>query len=280
MTRSSLGQLTWPADLQVIDLGGSARPFRDIDGFLHRLDDAIALAAHMRDVHSAAQRRFTRQCNQFRRFGISVRVVDQRRGHPQRTLLHRLPDQSPHLRKLRRRRLHIIFSQHIDAHGAGTHECGHIGCDTLALQLLEILAERGPVDVVMQVALLAFHFFFHDRRQRPHGILAHDLERHTLRDVAERSLVHEQRFLRMSQHIDEPGRDRLAVRIDFRAADARRVRADIADPIFVDRNIPDIGRLARTIIDEALSNDGIVLNFRGCRHGGQSEAAYRQGHED
>ncbi len=67
----------------------------------------------------------------------------------------------------------------------------------------------------------------------------------------------------MSEHIDEPGRDRLAVRIDFRAPHARRMRADIADPILVDRDIPDIGRLARTVIDEAMSNDGIVLLLRG-----------------
>ncbi len=278
MTLIQLGPIDLARDFQVIDLRGSARSFRDIDRFLHRLDNAIAFAAHMGDVHSAAKRRFTRQRDQFRRFGIGVRVVNQRRGHAQRALLHRLADQSAHLRKLRRRRLHIIFAQHIDAHRARADERRDVGCNALALQLLEIFAERGPVDVVVKVALVALHVCFHGRRQRPHGILAHDLERHALRDVAERTLIHEQRFLRMCEHIDEPGRYRLAVRIDLRAARARRVRADIRDPILSIATSPMEGRLARTVIDQAIANDGIVLNLRRRRHARGSKTGERQGY--
>ena len=78
-------------------------------------------------------------------------------------------------------------------------------CETpRLLEVGEILGQRGPGDVVLDVALLLDHPPLHRVVERPHrAALAEDLRGHALPDLALRAAVDEQRLGRPRQHVDE-----------------------------------------------------------------------------
>jgi hypothetical protein len=51
-----LAPIVAAGELEMVDLGGSAARFGDIDGFLDCRFDPVTLAAHMRGVDAAANR--------------------------------------------------------------------------------------------------------------------------------------------------------------------------------------------------------------------------------
>ena len=165
------------------------------------------------------------------------------------------------------------------AHRAGTDEGGEVRRHAAALHAFQILAQGGPVDVVVHIDLLAREFLLHRRVQRAHGHLAHHFERHALAQIAECAAVDEKGFFRVRQHVDEARRNRLAVRIDFRAALAGRVLADIDDAIALNRDIADIRLRARTVIDESGADDGVVGNRVRRGDTGRNDARQNDGAE-
>jgi hypothetical protein len=69
-----------------------------------------------------------------------------------------------HLQKLRGRGLNIPLAEHIDAHGARTHERSDIRSDAACLKLVQIFAERRPVDVIVNIRLTLAQPRLHCRR--------------------------------------------------------------------------------------------------------------------
>ena len=113
-------------------------------------------------------------------------------------------------------------------------ERGHVGRDAAALELLQILREGRPGDVVLDVAHLLDHAFLHGVVERTHRApFAEDLECHTLADVALRASVGEERFRRPRQHVDEAWRDGPAggIRVVFADSPERSPTRSIRSPL-------------------------------------------------
>ncbi len=172
--------------------------------------------------------------------------------------LHRLAHQLAHLRQLFGVGLHVVLAEHVLAHGAGADERGHIGRDAAGLELFQVLAERGPVDVVADIRLRAQGILLHGIVERAHGHLAHDLQRHALAQVAQRSAIGQERFLRMRQHVDETGGHGLARGIDLGLALARRMWSDEHDAIALDGHIAPVRLGARAVVDRAATDHRVV----------------------
>jgi len=121
----------------------------------------------------------------------------------------------------------------------------------------EIVTERRPVDGIFQVALLGQGVSLHGGGQRSHGILSHDLESDALHEIAERTRVDQQALLGMRQHIDEPGRHRLARRVDLILAVSKNVAADPRNAITLDRNVGNELMAAGTVVNGAAADHEI-----------------------
>ena len=210
-----LAPVSLAGDLQVIDLGRRARCLCDADRLIDCLDEVVAFAAHVRDIHAAALPGFSGQRDQLGGLGVGERVVDERGGKSHRAFFHGLVDERAHLGELRIGRLHVVLAQHVDPDRPGADERGDVGRNAALLQLVQVLAERRPVNVVIEVDLVTHRIGLHLCVHRPHRDLAHDLERDTLAQVAQRAAIDQQRLFGMREHVDEAGRDCTAVRIDL-----------------------------------------------------------------
>src|SRR5271166_4576805 len=125
----------------------------------------------------------------------------------------------------------------------------------------------------MDIGLALQREFLHPRAQGTRRVFAHDLERNPLRQVAERAPVDEQTLFGMRQHVDEPGRRGFRLCVDLDAAGARRMLADVADAIAVDRNIAEKGASAGSIEDERAPNDRVVILHAKLRRNAVSSGA-------
>ncbi len=72
-----------PGLLQVVELGRSARPPRDVDQLIRAFQQAISFGAYVADVHAAASPRLSRQAHQLVRLGKGGGRIDQGRANPQ-----------------------------------------------------------------------------------------------------------------------------------------------------------------------------------------------------
>ena len=115
----------------------------------------------------------------------------------------------------------------MDAYRGRTDERCDVWRDAASDQVVEILAERGPLDRIADVALLLERVGLHRRVQRPHRpAFAENLEGHALAQVAHAAAVGDQRFGCPAQHIDEARCDGLAPGVDDLVGLVRRFRRE------------------------------------------------------
>src|SRR3990172_1920339 len=77
--------------------------------------------------------------------------------------------------------------------GGGAEVGGDVRSDPLPLHVREVLGERDPGDVELQVALIVLHLLPHSLAERSHGpALAEDLGGDALADLALGTAVHQQ----------------------------------------------------------------------------------------
>ena len=139
--------------------------------------------------------------------------------------------------------------------------------DAAPLQLAQVLRQRRPGDVELEVAHLLDHPLLHRVVQRAHrAAFAEDLRGHALTDLALRAAVDEQRLGRPRQHVDEARRDREARGVDRslpRLAADRSPTAAMRSP-----RIPTSARtpgLPRAVVDRAAADDGVERLRLRCR---------------
>ena len=146
----------------------------------------------------------------------------------------------------------------MNANGRRAHERGDVGRDPFPCEAVEILAQRGPLDGELDVALRLDHVLLHGGIQRPHGpAFAHDLQRHALANVALRPAIDEEAVGRPAQHVDEARRHGESLGLD----DLRRVRLELpdgGDPPILDPDVRDVGGAAGTIVDPAARDHHII----------------------
>ena len=160
----------------------------------------------------------------------------------------------------------------MDAYRGRADEAGDIGGDAARLQMLEILAERGPRDVVLDVTLERLLHHLHGVRERTHRpAFAEDLERDTLPYVALRAAVHDEVLGRPAQHVDDAGRHRHPGDIDLGRGSRGADVANGGDRITLDRDVTTDRRAAATVVDRAVAKDDIVRRRVREATGGQQE---------
>jgi len=242
-------------NLQVIDLGRCTGLAGYADGLVDGLVQTVCFAAHVHDIHAAALRGLAGHRREFLGARETEWGVDQRRGKPQRTLLHRLVDAQFHLLELLCIRLHVFFAEFVHADGTGADERRHVGRDATHHQFFEILAERGPVELDGGVHL-PLHVCLHGLVERPHRQFAEDLERDALSQIAQGPAIDEQRFERMRQHVDEAGCHGFAARVELHRPLARGGRPDVDDAVSLQGHIADERLAATAVVDGSMPNDG------------------------
>src|SRR6185436_16001182 len=99
----------------------------------------------------------------------------------------------------------------------GADEGGDIRRDPALDESVEVLAERRPRDVELDVALALGLVDSHLLGDRSHRALAEHFEGDALPDVALRAAVSDERRLRVAQHVDEARSDGEVRRIDILA---------------------------------------------------------------
>ena len=249
--------------LEMIDFRRSAGIAADGDQLIDRFKELIPLGAHMADVHPAAFAGLGHERRQLRRFGICRRRIDERRANAERAILHRLANKRAHPVKLRRRRVDVLLAKLMYANGGGSDEGRDVRCNALALKVFEILGERRPFYRIFDVAFALEREPPHPGRKRSHGIaLAEHLQSDALPSVAHPAPVGDQAFDRPAKHVDEARRDSLAGSVDRSSCMARRVRSDIDNSVALQRDVTDVRRSAKTVINGTAVNEHAVARWR------------------
>ena len=247
-------------DFKVIDLGADPGLAGDADQLVCRFQQTAALAAEVRDVEAVVFGGHLAEGNQLVCLRVAGWGVNQGRGHAQRAFGHGLAHQLFHALQLIWRRRPVGVADLVDAHRGGTDERGDVAGDAPPDKVLQVFVERGPLDVILDVALLLLQLTFHGLGERPHGrAFAHDLERHALPDVALRTAILDERAVGPAQHVDETGGDRHPPRLQLRPAPRIGQRADGSNALPGDGEVAPKGRPAATVVDRAVPNDDVVL---------------------
>ena len=264
--------------LEVVDLRGDARLAGDAHQLVDPFQQAIPFAAHMGDVHAAVRLRRLAQLDQLLGGGIRAGGVDERRSHAERAVAHGPADHGAHLLELVRSGRTVRAAEDVDARRRRAEERADVDRDAAADQRVEIFAERGPVDVVLDVALEVEDLLLHGRRERSHRLaFAEDLRGHALLDVRHRAAVGDERFLRLAHDVDEARRRGEAVRVDFRAA-APIDGADGGDAVAADGHVAAQRFTGAAVVDDRIADDGVVRPDGGAGAEGEERGCQNSFH--
>ncbi len=164
----------------------------------------------------------------------------------------------------------------VDPHRRSADERRDVGRDASRHEVIEILAERGPADVVLDVALPLALEPLHLVVERAHRTLAEHRERHTLTNRALRPSVLDERRLGVVQHVDEAGRDRQVRRVHFFASARAAEVANGGDAVALHGDVLHDAFGAAAVVHRPTADHEVVLRrlcaADGCREedGGQA----------
>ncbi len=222
----------------MVDLAANGGLPHDLEKFVDGLEDGVALVANVRDVHPVVLGSGAGQGDELCGGGKGRRDVGQGRAQTDGSLSHGLAHQLPHVLELLGRGIAIFVPHLVHSNRGGSHERGHVAGDALVLEELEVLAQGGPLDVVVDVLLTLQALLFHLLVERPHGIaFTHHLQGHTLTNIAERASVLDERLVGPAEHVDEAGSHGHSGGVDLGGGSTSAEVAHGHDPIVIDRQI-------------------------------------------
>ena len=236
----------------------------DAQGFVDRGQDGIALIAHMGGVDAAEFRRLRSQGDQLIGLGVGSGRVLERSRDSDGAILHRLPDQFPHLVKLCRSGLLVVIAQHHAPDLRCANVAGQIDAHALLFQAGKVLLKAAPVgrDVIVIVAG-AVGLDDGVIQGRDGTAFAGDLGRDALIDFRGQAGIHQDGQLRLAQHVDKAGSDNHAVDINRARALRGAQIADGGDLAVADADVAGVPGRAGAVDDVAVGDDGIERSVRG-----------------
>ena len=170
----------------------------------------------MCDVDAAVLMRDFGQLDNFARPGKTRGHVLQRSRNPKRAVLHRVGDQFFHLLELSRRRRPIVIADHEFAYLGRADKGAEVDARALLIEAFEILVQRAPIDCKIEPAIEIFLLLQNPIIDWSNGFaFAGYLCGDAHHDFAHRPGIDQHVLLRLSQHVDETGRDDLSARVDF-----------------------------------------------------------------
>ena len=265
-------------DLQVDDVDPHAGALADLDGLLHRLEDARPLVPDVAREDAAVLPDDPAELDQLVRRRQETRRRGEHAREPGGAVLHRLPDEALHLLELlRSRRLESL--SHDTAPDVAEADVGDdVRRDPGALESAEVVAKGGeahrlPTHLHRAGLELAL--------EGPAGAaLAEDLGGHPLADLALRIAVLEEQPVGVGVHVDETRSDDETAAVDRPTGPTVRQLADRRDAVSPEGDIPREGGLTAAVDDPAPLEDQVERLARG-RPGGRSpHAARADGQED
>ena len=144
------------------------------------------------------------------------------------------------------------------AHRRRAQKRRHVLRHASPLQRRQVLRQRRPCDVVLDVAHLLDGALFHFGRQGPHrAALAENLRRDAFSNLSLRTAIRDQRVRRPRQHVDEARRDCKSSGIDDRLGGCLRQIANPRDPIALDPHVGATPGGATAVVDHAAANHDV-----------------------
>jgi hypothetical protein len=212
-------------------------------------------------------RRDRRELDDLRGGREPVRDVLQRGAEPDRALLHRLGDQLPHALELGGRRRPIVLADHVVPDAARADEGGNVDRGTRPqLETPEVVAEGPPVlhdaEVLRGRGVLAGHPIVDRRDGRA---LAGHFRRDALEHLARRPAVDQHVEFRLSEQIDEAGRDDQIRGINRCRGGGALQRSDRGDAVAGDADVAAVPGRAGAVDDPAMGDQHVESRSRGLR---------------
>ena len=194
-----------PADhAEVIHLAANPGLPRNRDEFLDGVQEARSGESEMGNVQSVVLRRGLGQCGQLGGIGIRTRHLHQRRRDTHRTSSMARRTRVAHPIQFIGAGRSILLSELVDPQRRCADKRCDVGRDTAAHEVLQVAVQGGPLEIESQLSPAKTQVVSHRIVHRPHGApLAHDFQSDALADVALRTAVNDERFLRVAQDIDE-----------------------------------------------------------------------------
>ena len=130
----------------------------------------------MGNVFALVPGRYLAELDQLFSLGIECRRIYQRRSDAQRARFHFFPHEFAHLIELLRGWLFVFEADDVFTNRGCANEGGDVARDAAPFQILQILGERVPLNIVFDVALLFEHVLPHAIVHWTHRFaFAHDL---------------------------------------------------------------------------------------------------------
>jgi len=210
-------------------------------------------------VDSAEFRGFRSKRDQFLSLCIRSGSVLKRGGNSDGAVLHRFTDQLFHFIELRGRGLLVFETNHERPNLRRAYVGSEIDADALFLKAREIFAERSPIRLNVEVVILVRLSFDHgivqgcDRRA-----FARNFSRDALVDFGRKARIHEDRELRLAEHVDKAGSNDQAMGINRPLGGSTGQIGDGYDLAVANTNVSRIPGRARAVDDVAMSDDDVV----------------------
>ena len=199
----------------MIELRRNVRFTRDMQEFVECFEQSIPFAAHVRDIFALVFRGDFAKLDQL--FGLRVerRRVNERAANAERAGFHLLPDELAHFIHLLRRGLLVFEADNVLANRGRADKGGDVAGHTPFFEILQILDECVPRDVILDVRLLLQHVLADAIIHRAHRLaFAHDFSRDPLPNFTLGASILNKRFSRPGEHVYESWRDGEVVRVD------------------------------------------------------------------
>ena len=269
--RGRLAPVAATGRLQMVDVELHAALARDAERLVHRLEQRVALGAHVGDVRAVVRRHRLRHLDQLRRAGVRARRIDEGGRDPERAVAHRVADDGAHRVELRCRRRRGGLADGVGAHGRGAEVRADVDGVRVTADRVEPLAEaalaaegalqaRARLGVHLRDLLELLHLVVRRRgRRRLAEDDGGDALGHHARDAA---VLPQHRFPRVVLDVDEARGDDVASCVDAvsRGLVAERAaRCDGGDLVASDADVGVHPWVAGAVDDAAVLDHDVVL---------------------
>ena len=250
-----------PGDFEVVKLRADMGVPGDANQFVRGFQQPAALTAEVRDVQAVVFRSGLAEGDQLLRPRVKRGGIDQRRGDAYRAFGHRVAHQLLHPLQLVGRGRTIGIADFVNAHRRGADKGRDIAGHASLNEVVQIFAQRGPLDAILDVSLLLAHLPLHCVIERPHGrAFPQNLERHALADVALRAAIFDEGPVGPTQHVDESRCHCETPGVKLRPAARAPQLADGRDGLPVDGNVAGHRRPAAAVVNRAVADEEVVIS--------------------
>ncbi len=191
---------------------------------------------------------------------VDVRRIDESAGEAESAVLHSLLDENLHLAELGGCGSAIVVANYSFANLGGAD----IGADVQRCALLfepaEIAVESGPINckfVMVEKRLLRRDGLFILRGDG--AAFAGDFRGNALRELAQRTIVEEERDFGLAEHVNEARSDDAAFRIDFSFSMGFAQIANCGEAIATYSDIGGIPGIPGAVDDVTIADDEIIV---------------------